>query len=85
MPIHKYNCDACENCWEELQIRSTDKAPTACPKCGVGDVRLVLGRPICLFTHPTDGVGGWVQQKNSPFLVRGKQGKNTTRYGEGSV
>jgi putative FmdB family regulatory protein len=84
MPIHKYNCDACQNLWEELQIRSTDKAPTACPECGAAGPRLCLGTPIALF-QASDGVGGWTRQPNSPLLVRAKQGKNTTSYGEGSV
>lgn len=41
MPIYEYQCEACDNQFEELLLGS-DSDPETCPKCDAGSVRRVI-------------------------------------------
>jgi putative FmdB family regulatory protein len=41
MPIYEYQCDACDNVFEEL-ILGSEKDPEVCPACGADRVHRVI-------------------------------------------
>ena len=60
---------------ERLEKRETcnfERVPTTASQRWPGD-------------HNNDGRAGWVRQKDGVTMVRVQQGRNSTKYGEGSV
>lgn len=92
MPIYVYRCDACLREIEEIQ-RFDDPPPESTEICTKGSPEQQapcrLERVISVAhqrwpgDYNNDGRGGWVRQGDA--MVKMTQGKETTRYGEGSV
>lgn len=98
MPIFVYVCTRCGREVEEIQ-KFTDPPPISDEPCPEAEVISGAGSatqdPCNLERVPTtflqrwdgsynnDGRGGWVRQGDA--MVKMTQGKNTTRYGDGSV
>lgn len=79
MPLHAYVCNACEHQWENLEVKSTDKAPEACEceeegcECKSTDIRRLMGSPTAIW-GPNDGCGGWSANADGSAFVKTQTG-----------
>jgi len=82
MPIYVFGCDECEHEWEELLLKTTDKPPEKCEKCGADNPKKRPTGCIHKFVGSGigDGVGGW-EMNAKGSLQRVVKGKNSTHYG----
>lgn len=83
MPLYVYICQRCGKEVEELQ-KVDDPPPTYdCPQGGSCAMEKQLSCPSFKFRAGDTEGGGWERQGD--LMIRQVKGKNTSRYGDGSV
>ena len=85
MPIFIYGCNKCDSRWEDIQIKTTDEAPTECPnpKCSSSDIEKRPTTQVQVWGPNDGGHGGWTNQNG--MLVRVRDGNGDAKYGDGHV
>ena len=58
MPIYEFRCKTCNHVFEELIMRSTDKAELTCPKCGTPKVDQLMSSFACGTSSSSSHTGG---------------------------
>jgi putative FmdB family regulatory protein len=84
MPIYVYRCSKCEEAVEEIQKYDDPPPVRDCPQGGTCAFERQM-TSASRFKFVGEGWGGNELQSDGQTIMRKIKGKNTTKYGEGSV